>query len=377
VDEFITEVKKNPNTRAVFRDASKIQPDEASSDGAPKLAFSRAYSLALAPHIIYTDSVLLKSLVSSKLYRQLEFQAMGSWWIYSKSGDASAGKLTKVPTSREDVAFGDSSIDMRSRRAVMKILRFMFDFENQEEIWRPFAEASFKSFLVEHFKLNTETQGLLVDLFLGLTLDVRQPDEILTGDALSKVARHIRCIGRLGAGFNAVIPKWGGLAEITQVACRAGAVGGGVYVLGTGVAETFPSTTDDEALLEVKLTSGDLVKTKYLVGTSADSFLSLSPSASSDETVYKSFSIISDPLESLLPAIGDGVRPAGTVVIFPAGSLDANSPPVYLIIHNNLTGECPNEQSKSPSLHSQTTRNETLDMMINILNTYLHCLNSP
>ena len=35
-------------------------------------------------------------------------------------------------------------------------------------------------------------------------------------------------------GFGSVISKWSGLVEIAQVACRAGAVGGGVYVLNKG-----------------------------------------------------------------------------------------------------------------------------------------------
>jgi RAB protein geranylgeranyltransferase component A len=301
----------------------------------------------------------LKALVSSKVYRQIEFQALGAWWIYSDH------KLIRVPTSREDVAFADSSIDLRSRRAVMKILRFIVSYEEQLETWQPFAKSSFKSFLMEHFKLKPE-QTMIVDLFLGLTLSTQAPAETLTEDALSRVARHIKCIGQLGAGFNAVLPKWGGLAEITQVACRAQAVGGGVYVLGTGVSDVAESD-DADYPLQVRLSNGDVVKAKHFVSSDQDVSTNRPDAATADEVVHKSVSVISNPLKSLLPPVNESVASAGTVIVFPEKSFSPDSRSAYLIIHGSTTGECPQDQSRL--LSSLALLNDDP-----LLNTYLHCL---
>jgi RAB protein geranylgeranyltransferase component A len=48
-----------------------------------------------------------------------------------------------------------------------------------------------------------------------------------------------------------MVPKWGSSAKISQVACRAGAVGGGVYVLGVGAGTLETITEDSEELKQV------------------------------------------------------------------------------------------------------------------------------
>jgi Rab proteins geranylgeranyltransferase component A len=341
-------------TSKIFRDVLSKRTDPPVSKGSSvaKLSSPRSYSLALAPHVLYADSALIKLLVSSKIYRQLEFLALGAWWLYSKpnpsdtGSSTEAGSLIKVPTSREDVAFStSSSIDMRSRRLVMKILRFVVDYETQGESWEPYAEKPFALFLTEHFKVKSDQQSTLVDLFLGLTLSVQLQDDISTRFALERIARHIRCIGRLGPGFNAVVPKWGGLAEVTQVACRACAVGGGTYMLGTGIAQI--SRDEDGSMTEVSLTNGDLVKAKFLVGDEDGSYRTTTLERDNDmDTVYRSIFVVSSSLRSLLPPVSDGIFPAGTVVVFPPTSLSPDSPTTYLIVHASETGECPNGQSK-------------------------------
>ena len=46
---------------------------------------------------------------------------------------------------------------------------------------------------------------------------------------------HLVSVGVHGPGFAAVYPKFGGMSEACQIACRASAVAGGVYMLGEGV----------------------------------------------------------------------------------------------------------------------------------------------
>jgi RAB protein geranylgeranyltransferase component A len=322
---------------------------------------------------MYTESKLIKYLVSSKVHRQVEFLAMGSWWVYSPPDSdidpsTAKGSLTRVPSNREDVAFSDTSIDIRAKRAVMKILRFVVDYENQPDAWEPYRSKPLAEFLMREFKLPKELTGI----FLALTLAQETPDKVTTKFALPRIARHLRSTGRLGPGFSAVIPKWGGLAEIVQVGCRAAAVGGAVYVLANGVVEVRTSAKPLEsfsAAHEVRLVSGDTVAAKNIVGSADD--LPNSSSSDLDSSTNHSISVISSPLRSLFPPAQEGSPiPAGAIVVFPSGSLrnDDTLAPVWLIVHSAETGECPVGRSKLKhnsliALDSMMIQNEYLSTL--------------
>jgi RAB protein geranylgeranyltransferase component A len=379
-EAWVKTVEKD-GSQTIYSQASIPDTLKESSESAQKLGFSRAYSLALAPQLIYTESKLLPYLGSSKVYRQLEFLAMGSWWVFNpsqvssdenKTSDsdqttsASAGTLMRIPTTREDVVFSDKSIDLRSKRAVIKILRFVMDYENQQELWGPHSSSPFSDFLTEQFKL----PRTLHNLFLALTLSLNPPNKTYTSFALPRIARHLRSTGKLGPGFSSVIPKWGGLSEIAQVACRAGAVGGAVYVLAKGVkqvtkskdleikqtaaepTETSMTAAESKSSVSysVQLDGDETVSTEWIAGSKQD-FTSGSGDLATTATVSRSISIVSSPLSSLFPSLDEGSPPpSGSVVIFPSGSLGGSgldTPPVYLIMHSSDTGECPNGQSKS------------------------------
>ncbi|KAF2666332.1 hypothetical protein BT63DRAFT_458688 [Microthyrium microscopicum] len=370
-------VKEQNNSSASIENLSPSEED------GPKLSFPRAYSLALAPQLIYTSSKLIECLVTSKAFRQLEFQAMGSWWLYSASKDSepdssgtpaeASGNLVRIPTNREDVAFSDSTIDLRSKRSVMKVLRFIMDYDNQEELWEGYKERPFAEFLTNHFKL----PPTLVDLFLALTFSPTCSSQTTTAFALPRISRHLRSIGRLGPGFSSVIPKWGGLAEVSQVGCRAGAVGGAVYMLGSGISKT--ESIDDSTTLH--LTSGDIVRTKHLVANPVSlSSNSSQPSQNSSEGTSRSISIVGSSLPALFPQLTEGAPiPAGAVVIRPAGSFPSETSdpaPVQLIIHSSETGECPKNQciiyASTPA--SAPAGPSLLDAAVNAL---LACIDNP
>lgn len=333
------------NTAAFF-DATITKPEFDVADSAtPKLSVSRAYSLALAPQIIYARSTLLQYLVSSRVYRQLEFLAVGSWWVYSSQPSAttpeapSTGKLLKVPNGREDV-FQDHDLDFKAKRALMKFLRFIGEYEEQTDVWEAHRQQSFPAFLSEQFKVPPILQGPL----LALALSQSPSQHTTTEYALPRIARHLRSIGVFGPGFGAVIPKWGGLAEISQVSCRACAVGGGVYVLGKGPSspgeETFETT---ESQTKLRLKDGELVTAKWVVGGST---------LNTPEEIYcRSTTVVSSSLTPLFPPIADEAPPpASAVVVFPSGSLSVKSaseelPPVHIYVHSSDTSECPAGQS--------------------------------
>lgn len=321
----------------IFRSASIARPEEAAAG----LSASRGYSLALAPQFIHARSALLSQLVSSRAYRQVEFLAVGSFYIFKPSQDAGGQKpsLTRIPSTREEV-FSTTAVSAKAKRSLMKFLKFVLDYENSPhlETWQPFAEAPLVDLLQSSFKMDTELQTYIVTLTLSLDGKIR------TKDGLAVIRRHLSSMGVYGPGFAAIYPKWGGLSEIAQVSCRAGAVGGAVYMLGTGIEDTEIVDGEDESEIKLRLSSGDNVKTRKLVRVDEQ--------PSGRVGISRLTAVIGSPLKSLFEATMEGApRPAVSVIAFPAGSIStsagkASEYPVYLSAHSSETGECPVGQSK-------------------------------
>ncbi|KAF2499262.1 rab geranylgeranyl transferase escort protein-like protein [Lophium mytilinum] len=376
-EDWSRNVAKDGSSSATFTNVSVHRPEASETDSA-KLSSSRAYSLSLSPQLIYTRSRILPVLVSSKVHRQIDFLAVGAWWVYTpgniaeedsqvRTGNAvGQGTLRKVPNGREDI-FAAQDLDMKSKRALMKFLRFIGEYEEQGEVWEGHGQTSFSAFLSGQFRVPAALHAPL----LALTLSSSDADHTTTEFALPRIARHLRSIGSLGPGFGSVIPKWGGLSELCQVGCRAGAVGGAVYVLGNGLtgpatderpsdgATTETVTTPDP--LKVVLKDGESVTTRWIVGSSDD----LEPLQTSQhepvegtplaepKLCSRSITIVSSSLEALFPPMAEGAPiPAGAVVFFPSGSLNSRKendakptlPPVYVFVHSSDTGECPPNQ---------------------------------
>ena len=311
---------------------------------------------------MYSKTALLPMLVSSKIYRQLEFLAVGVWWIYQKN-DQGDGELKKIPGSREDV-FADKTIDLRSKRSLMNFLKLITDLEAYGEAMETWGEKSFEEFLTQEYKIPTSLQPMLH----ALTLSPQPAAQTKTIYALPRILRHLSSIGVFGPGFGSVIPKWGGLAEIMQVACRACAVGGGIYMLNKGVSDI--KSADADGVSSIKLDDDQHVKTRWIAGRSDD----LPIQRGQGTAITKSITIVDSASKRLFPAIADGAPPAScSIVVFPPGSLSIadsiSNTPVYLTVHNSDTGECPEGQSKAFLMFL------SLSMMIPTLNTYLHYLN--
>lgn len=328
-------------------------PSDSPADG-PKLSSPRAYTLSLSPHLIYSRSRILPALLSSKVYRQLEFQAVGSWWIYKPSTGTNAGdnvdnavNLYRVPSSREDI-FADDSISVRSKRMLMKFLRHIGRPPQGDEADEDDMSMSFLEYLSSKFQVPAE----LHDPLLSLSLSQASPQQTHAEYAVSRIKRHLTSIGVFGPGFGGLLTKWGGGSELSQAGCRALAVGGGVYVLNAGIESiTNPSDygSEKDARIHVKLSNDETVRTKFVVGSHWDLPAQAPKTRPSCDKAARSISIVSSPLESLFPVTAEGGPvPAGVVVVFPGSTLGRaeDSPPVYLLVHSSETGECPIGQSK-------------------------------
>ena len=392
---------------SLYHDASLDKPDRDFDPAEDHLGSSRAYSLSLSPKIIFTRSNLLPALVSSKVHEQLEFLAVGTWWAFISqrseefentelNSEASIHcrdrpvPLRKIPGSREDI-FVDEALPLRAKRSLIKLLKLTADSEEHFRIAGQYGDLPFPNFLGEEYHIPTNLQAMLH----ALTLSPDPPDRISTSLALRNIHRHVTSISLYGPRFSSVVPKWGGLSEIAQVGCRAGAVGGGVYVLGKGVEDIdrindVPDDSSDgegghgqntEGSLSVKLNSGETVRTRWLVGTPDD----LPPTTDSNPNfrgTCHSISIVASSLSSLFPPPKEGAPPpAASVVVFPSGSLPVGArhenfeaPPVYVTVHSADTGECPAGQCKSVvSLPEPGVFLRNFEMMIWNMNTYLHC----
>lgn len=356
-DEWVEKVNKGSSNP--FRNASLWKADIKSSNEASKLSFSRAYTLTLSPQIIYTKSKLLTQLVSSKVYRQLEFQAVGNWWILDSEGGYT---LKRLPNGREDI-FQDKSIDNRAKRSLMKFLKFVVDYENQTETWQPHGDSGLAGFLSSQFQLPPSLQTVIA----ALTLSLEPPDATSVEWALPRISRHLTSLGVFGPGFGAVVPKWGGGAEISQVACRAGAVGGGVYVLGTGVRSSAAVSGDTDQRTEVHLSNGEVLTTQHLVETS-------DTSPTNVKAVSKAVAVVSSPLSSLFKSSVEGAPLAAvSVVVIPPNTITAETvpqpTPIYIMVHSSETGECPNDQCV---LYATTSYSEYSNKILdNAFSTFL------
>ena len=301
----------------------------------------------------------MSALVSSKVYRQLEFMAVGSWWIYApekpgcETGELGAEKiLYRVPGNREDV-FAASHISMKSKRTLMRLLRHITK-SNEDEAPDESEDMSmpFKDYLVSKFSVPEELHYPL----LSLSLSQLSKQDTSASYAVSKIQRHLSSIGHLGPGFGAVIAKYGGASEILQAACRASAVGGGVYALNTQTVDCKWRTSSEYSEYPFLITlanEGD-VQSKFLFHSTPDSPEDLRPLIE----IARSVSVVSGTFPSLFPRTVEGAPlPATAVLMFPGHTLGSpESPPVYLQVHSSDTGECPHQQSKSfsstPSSHS-------------------------
>ncbi|OBT67688.1 hypothetical protein VE03_03511 [Pseudogymnoascus sp. 23342-1-I1] len=326
---------------APFSNVSWRKPDTSESS-TKKLSPSRAYTLTLSPQIIYAKSKLVSQLVSSQVYRQLEFQAVGNWWLYENTYDAStdaqeAGTLKRMPNGREDI-FSDRSIDVRAKRGLMKFIKFVVDFENQAAVWEAHADTPFVEFLASQFQLPSSMQTYLV----ALTLSLEPATVTSVRYALPRIARHLTSIGVFGPGFGAVVPKWGGGAEIAQVACRALAVGGGVYVLGTGISGADTGST----YVSLKLTNDEVVQSGYYISSQDKTNKEISSNA---PAVSKVIAVVSSDLSSLFASTVEGAPVAAVAVVaLPADAVavDGQSSlhPIFIMVHSSDSGECPQGQ---------------------------------
>ncbi|KAM5439563.1 hypothetical protein MferCBS31731_004318 [Microsporum ferrugineum] len=336
-EEWAKKVDEVPNSMP-FESASISRPTFSEGEKS-QLSLSRAYTLSLSPQLLFSQSRFLPSLVSSKVYRQLEFQAVGSWWIYQRGADSESARLRRVPSSREDV-FTDDTMSMKSKRSLMKLLRQLIPHGKDEDAEPDQVgdrDILFQDLLETKYRIPCD----LFDPLLSLSLSLKSIDKTSSVDAIPNIKRHLTSIGVFGPGFGAVLTKWGGGAEVSQAACRACAVGGGIYALGKEIKKVDVITDDSEnEKFQIHLTNNESVKSRYVVGSTWDLPGQIHRARGIPcSALTRAILVVDSSLEILFPPTSEnGPIPAGAVVTIPSPN---SGPPTYLLIHSSDTGECP------------------------------------
>lgn len=214
---------------------------------------------------------------------------MGSWFIFRNGANDSGPpnqsppRLIRVPNGREDI-FADATLNLRAKGSLMKFIRFVINFEEKPDVWESYRDTPFPEFLSTQFNLPPASHTPLMALGLGSLT----PDHTSTAFVLPRIARHLRSMGLFGPGFSALVPRYGGLSEVAQVACRAGAVGGTVYVLDKGIdaihKNSHASESDDVEEISRMPSQGEIAEdisdqvTKDFVDTDEESLSKLESS---------------------------------------------------------------------------------------------------
>lgn len=246
----------------------------------------------------------------------------------------------------------------------MKFLKFVLDHQSEAltEVWLPYAYKPLSKFLDSEFKLDAMLQSYIITLTLSLD------GNISTEDGLAAISRHLTSMGVFGAGFAAVYPKWGGLSEVCQVGCRAAAVGGAIYMLGTGITKTA-RRKDKTVKFEISLSNDMVVKTKALYRSSA-----CAVSEIEDEVCLSRITaVIGAALPKLFESVVEGSpTPSAVVVAFPTGSVTTSDGrdseyPIYAMVHSSDTGECPAGQCKLQTFFFPCKHSVRMNTRIRIL----------
>jgi RAB protein geranylgeranyltransferase component A len=364
----------------------------------------RAYTLTLAPHIVYWDSQLLELLRDVGMTTSFTWQAAGGWWVHLTDSDVAVpsassgvggalveagvkvmkaggtirkkggagwnktrarshtislseelpassqqssgsststrsttstlrnlgGVLREVPATFEDVAWS-SDLSDRDRGYLGGFLRFVLKSQDatdakHSELLQQHGDESFQKFLTTVFPLPPFTIASLH----SLTTLSTPPDSTPLKLAVFRLSRHLSSLGRIPdiRTSPALTIAYGASSELAQVLSRGVAVAGGVNVLDMSITSLSPPN--------VALSNGEIVEVGHII-------LPSSPSSDSPEVkAYKGIYVLTTPLSALFEkkSIDDRVSPAAAMITFPAGSLNGNIHPVYLLAHSSQTGEC-------------------------------------
>ncbi|QPG76983.1 hypothetical protein FOA43_004377 [Brettanomyces nanus] len=290
----------------------------------PHRLVSRDYGIDLTPRVLFTKSDLLSLLITSRVYRYLEFQSLSNFHTFEKD------TFGKIMSTKEEI-FTDQSMTLSNKRMLMKFMKFVLEYEqpeNKQELEQHMQEP-FTQFVSDKFHLTPQQINELC-YTLGM---VPQPD-ISTLQGLSRIRRYLVSFNIYG-NFPTLYSKYGGPGEISQGFCRSAAVAGATYKL-ESTLQSFDADTKTATF-----TDGSKVKVTEKVVFSPSQ--AAQGSRNVPERRYQITRLITIVEKSCKEWFAEGESAA--IVVFPPKSLSSNNVyPVQSIIMGSGTGSCPKNQ---------------------------------
>mmetsp|Transcript_15781 Transcript_15781/g.23772 ORF Transcript_15781/g.23772 Transcript_15781/m.23772 type:complete len:463 (+) Transcript_15781:60-1448(+) len=251
-----------------LNDLFKRFKGESKADPSLKLGSSRNYAVDLCPKLLMASGNLVKTLLSTKVTRYLEFKSVAGSFVYKQ------GKIHKVPASGSD-AWNSSLLGWMEKLRFKLFLDFVIAYDYKEKKTWPNkmdCKKATMSDVYKYYKLGENIQefvGHAVCLYL---------DESYKGQAAHETIERAKLYAHSVARYGKspyIYPVWG-LGGLPEGFSRLCAVHGGIYMLNkpiykfvfdkdvvTGV-ESTDENGKDKAIARAKL--GVLADPTYFVG---------------------------------------------------------------------------------------------------------------
>lgn len=295
---------------------------------------SKDYGIDLTPRLMFAQSDLLALLVQLRVYRYLEFQSLSNFHVFENDNF----NKNVSNTSKEDI-FTDQSLSLKTKRQLMKLLKFILadsQDESKQSVLAENAATPIAEFLEKNFHLETPQINELIYL-IGLC----PLSQTTAPDALARIRRFLTSFDVYG-NFPVMMLKYGGPGEISQGFCRSAAVAGTTYKLNTSLVDYDPS------LKVAKFSDGSAIKINEKLVISPSQIPRFLQSGYSEITSKLKLSYVTRMTTIVKRDCKEWMtdnEPAA-VVVFPPKSLPTgNNESVQVIIQNGNSGICPDGQS--------------------------------
>lgn len=190
---------------------------------------SRDFGIDLAPKILFAKSDLLSILVRSRVHQYLEFQSLSNFHTFENDN------FEKLTNTKQEI-FTDQKLPLMTKRNLMKFIKFVLNWEEQLQVWKPYANRPLCDLLVEKFHLE-KAQVFELLFSIGLCYNMQTG----TPEALQRIRRYLSSFDVYGP-FSVLYSKYGGPGELSQGFCRSAAVGGATYKLNETLTSYDPNT---------------------------------------------------------------------------------------------------------------------------------------
>lgn len=207
---------------------AKLYVSTSVGNGNDKYA-SRDFGVDLAPKILFAKSDLLSILVKSRVHQYLEFQSLSNFHTFESDN------FEKLTNSKQEI-FTDQKLPLMTKRNLMKFIKFVLNWEDKPEVWKPYSERPIYELLVDKFQLQ-RPQIFELMFSIGLCYNM----ETKTPDALQRIRRYLSSFDVYGP-FSVLYSKYGGPGELSQGFCRSAAVGGATYKLNETLTSYDPNS---------------------------------------------------------------------------------------------------------------------------------------